>query len=68
MADRDTTIFLFGTIHVLPEGIDWYKGPVRHAFEHSDLLVTELPELSTSEIAAAMLKQGLLPAARPCAA
>ncbi len=61
VADRDTTIFLFGTIHVLPEGIDWYKGPVRHAFEHSDLLVTELPELSTAEIAGAMLKQGLLP-------
>lgn len=61
VADHDTTIYLFGTIHVLPEGIDWYKGPVRHAFEHSDLLMTELPDLSTGEIAAAMLKQGMLP-------
>ncbi len=61
VADHDTTIYLFGTIHVLPEGIDWYKGPVRQAFEHSDMLMTELPDLSTGEVAAAMLKQGLLP-------
>ncbi|MBX9644272.1 MAG: TraB/GumN family protein [Novosphingobium sp.] len=61
VADHDTTIYLFGTIHVLPQGIDWYKGPVRHAFEQSDLLMTELPDLSTGEVAAAMLKQGMLP-------
>lgn len=61
VADHDTTIYLFGTIHVLPEGIDWYKGPVRQAFEHSDLLMTELPDLSTGEIAGAMIKQGMLP-------
>lgn len=61
VADHDTTIYLFGTIHVLPQGIDWYKGPIRHAFEHSDLLMTELPDLSTGEVAAAMLKQGMLP-------
>ncbi|MBS3928480.1 MAG: TraB/GumN family protein [Sphingomonadales bacterium] len=61
VADHDTTIYLFGTIHVLPQGIDWYKGPIRQAFEHSDLLMTELPDLSTGEVAAAMLKQGMLP-------
>lgn len=61
VADHDTTIYLFGTIHVLPQGIDWYKGPIRHAFEHSDLLMTELPDLSTGEVAGAMLKQGMLP-------
>lgn len=61
VADSDTTVYLFGTIHVLPQGLDWYKGPVRQAFEHSDLLVTELPDLSTGEVAAAMLKQGMLP-------
>ena len=61
VADRDTTVYLFGTIHVLPEGIDWYSGPVRQAFEHSDLLITELPDISTAEVAGAMLKQGLLP-------
>jgi hypothetical protein len=61
VADHDTTIYLFGTIHVLPEGIDWYRGPVRRAFEHADLLMTELPDLSTDEVAGAMLRQGLLP-------
>lgn len=61
VADHDTTIYLFGTIHVLPQGIDWYKGPIRQAFEHSDLLMTELPDLSTGEVAAAMIKQGMLP-------
>lgn len=61
VADHDTTIYLFGTIHVLSEGIDWYSGPVRHAFEHSDLLMTELPDLSTGDVAGTMVKLGVLP-------
>jgi len=26
--DADTTIYLFGTVHVLKPGIDWFKGGV----------------------------------------
>jgi len=41
IADDDTTIYLFGTIHILPEATDWYSGPVAKAFNSSKLLVTE---------------------------
>lgn len=43
VSDEDTTIYLFGTVHALPEGIQWYTGPVRSALEASDMLVTEIP-------------------------
>ena len=42
VSDDDTTIYLFGTVHILPEGIDWYHGRIREAFEDSGLLVTEI--------------------------
>lgn len=61
VADADTTIYLFGTIHLLPEGIDWYKGAVAQAFEKADLLVTEIPETPDDVSAAMLLKHGTLP-------
>lgn len=42
VADKDTTIWLFGTIHVLPEQVDWYRGPIAAAFDASQELVTEV--------------------------
>ncbi|KKW92781.1 TraB/GumN family protein [Sphingobium chungbukense] len=42
--DADTTIYLFGTVHVMKPGIDWYKGEVKSAFERSDELVLEIVE------------------------
>ena len=42
VADKDTTIYLFGTVHVLPPGIPWYDGKVAAAFEGSQELVTEI--------------------------
>ena len=41
--DADTTIWLFGTIHLLPAGIDWQTPAMRDAVARSDLLVTEIP-------------------------
>lgn len=43
VADDDTTIWLFGTIHILPEDVNWYTGPVASAFDASQELVTEIP-------------------------
>ncbi|MBU2341297.1 MAG: TraB/GumN family protein [Alphaproteobacteria bacterium] len=43
VADEDTTIYLFGTVHALPEDIDWYSGPVATALGSSGTLVTEIP-------------------------
>ncbi|MFM5892934.1 MAG: TraB/GumN family protein [Novosphingobium sp.] len=60
IADHDTTIYLFGTIHLLPDGIDWLNGPLAYALDHSDTLVTELPDLPTGDVAAALLRHGSL--------
>lgn len=62
LADHDTTIYLFGTIHLLPPGIDWLNGPLAYALDHSDTLMTELPELAPGNVAAALLRHGTLPA------
>ncbi len=42
--DADTTIWLFGTIHLLPEDVRWDGGPVGDAIRRADLLVTEIPD------------------------
>ena len=61
VSDADTTIYLFGTIHLLPKGIDWYGGPVAEAFERSGELVTEIPEYSDTDTAGAVMRYGMLP-------
>lgn len=62
VSDADTTVYLFGTIHLLPAGIEWYDGKLATAFEQSQELVTEIPEVPQSESLAVMLKHGTLPA------
>jgi uncharacterized protein YbaP (TraB family) len=42
VADEDTTIYLFGTIHVLPENLAWYEPHIAQALESSGELVTEI--------------------------
>lgn len=42
IADEDTTIYVFGTIHVLPDDVDWYSGKVKTALNESSALVTEI--------------------------
>ncbi|MFM9978229.1 MAG: TraB/GumN family protein [Sphingomonadaceae bacterium] len=41
VADADTTIYLFGTIHLLPETLDWQSPKIAAAMEQSDALVLE---------------------------
>lgn len=52
IADEDTTIWLFGTVHILPPGIDWLKGPVASALDGSEQLVTEILDPGPGEMAA----------------
>lgn len=54
VSDEDTTIWLFGTIHILPEPVDWYAGPVAVAFDKSAELVTEIP-IDQNDQAAAII-------------
>lgn len=61
VSDADTTIYLFGTIHLLPKGVEWYDGKIASAFEQSHELVTEIPEVPQGEMVAMMVKHGALP-------
>ncbi|WP_183029960.1 TraB/GumN family protein [Altericroceibacterium spongiae] len=60
-ADEDTTIYLFGTVHALPAGVDWFKGPVKQAFDRSDELVTEIALDDTTGMQKLVLDKGMLP-------
>ena len=42
--DKDTTIYLFGTIHVLKPGMSWFDEAVKKAFDRSGTLVLEMVE------------------------
>ncbi len=61
VSDADTTIYLFGTIHLLPNGIEWYNGAVATAFEAADELVTEIPDLPQDQTMALSQRMGALP-------
>ena len=62
VADADTTIWLFGTIHALPPGINWFHGPIATALKGADELVTEIPETDPARMQAAVLQHAVLPA------
>ncbi|MBB6424782.1 TraB/GumN family protein [Sphingopyxis sp. JAI128] len=42
MKDEDTTIYLFGTVHVLKPGLSWFDEAVKTAFDQSDQLMLEI--------------------------
>lgn len=62
VADEDTTIYLFGTIHVLPEGIAWFDGKIAAAFGEADTLVTEIVETDAATMQSLIARKALLPA------
>ena len=59
--DADTTVYLFGTIHLLKPGLDWFNGPVKAAYDASDELVIEMVEPDAATSQAATLKLGVDP-------
>jgi len=42
VSDEDTTIYLFGTVHVLPKDLVWYDAEIDEALNASDTIVTEI--------------------------
>lgn len=42
VSDEDTTIYLFGTVHVLPKDLVWYDAEIDEALSASDTIVTEI--------------------------
>jgi len=61
--DADTTIYLFGTVHVLKPGLSWFDEAVKAAFDKSDTVALEMvmPDPATMQgvtMQAAMAPQG----------
>ena len=64
--DKDTTIYLFGTVHVLKPGLSWFDEAVKTAFDGSKELVLEMvePDAATMQgivMAKAMAAPGATP-------
>jgi len=51
VADEDTTIYLFGTVHALPGDLVWYDAEIDAALSSSDTVVTEIRMDPASEAA-----------------
>lgn len=56
--DEDTTIYLFGTVHVLKPGMRWFDEGVREAFDASDEVVLEIAKPDPQAIAALTAQLG----------
>lgn len=57
--DKDTTVYLFGTIHVLKPGLSWFDEAVKAAFDRSDALVMEMVAPDSATMRALVTEAGL---------
>jgi len=62
VADKDTTIYLFGTVHALPADKNWFDDRIERAFNASDELVTEIDVSNAAGSAQALQAASQLPA------
>lgn len=63
LKDEDSTIYLFGTVHMLPRDQNWLTAPVKAAIESADTLVFEIIPPDNQQAAMGLIGQyGLLPA------
>lgn len=61
VADKDTTIYLFGTVHALPPNIGWYNGKIAEAFDGSQELVTEIADIDPTAMQQIVMTKAMLP-------
>jgi uncharacterized protein YbaP (TraB family) len=59
--DADTTVYLFGTVHVLKPGLTWFDEAVKTAFDKSDTLVLEIQMPEPSVAQQLFLSKGMNP-------
>ena len=62
-ADEDTTIYLFGTVHALPEDVKWFDGEIAEALASSEAVVTEIDmdEAMAASMQQLVTSKGILP-------
>jgi len=66
--DQDTTIYLFGTIHVLKPGLTWFDEAVKKAFDGSNTLVLEMVEPDRATQQKVVLAKAFAPDGPPLSA
>ncbi|AQR74779.1 TraB/GumN family protein [Sphingomonas sp. LM7] len=59
--DADTTIYLFGTVHVLKPGLSWFDEAVWAAYNQSDQVMLEMIEPDPATMAGAVMKFAVNP-------
>jgi hypothetical protein len=59
--DADTTIYLFGTVHVLKPGLGWFDEAVKDAFDKSDKVMLEMTEPDPATMQALVMQMAVNP-------
>lgn len=57
--DFDTTLYLFGTVHLLPEGLDWQREDMRQVFNEAGTVFFEVDTGAHGRIEAEVLTASL---------
>ena len=64
VSDDDTTIYMLGTVHLLPEDLVWFQDNIQAAFEASDELVLEVANLDPQEMQGLVMELGVDPSGK----
>lgn len=62
LSDEDTTVYLFGTVHLLPDDLEWKTESFQTAFDAADTLYLEIDQSNTAaqqEVAALVVEHGM---------
>lgn len=62
---KQTTIYLFGTIHVLKPGLTWFDEAVKSAFDHADEVKLEIVMPDQATMQGLVQATGVAPAGTP---
>lgn len=57
--DHDSTLYLYGTVHLLPDNLDWQRDDMREAFNESGTIFFEVDTGPSAQLEASVLTQSL---------
>jgi len=57
VTDRDSALFLFGTVHLLPDGTDWQRRDMQDAFDNVGTVFFETPDDAKAALKTSILQR-----------
>ncbi|MBL4853610.1 MAG: TraB/GumN family protein [Robiginitomaculum sp.] len=57
VTDHDSTLYLFGTVHLLPDGTDWQRRDMQAAFDNVGTMFFETPDDAKSALKTSVLQR-----------